>query len=107
LFVIKKIDACSSIRNPSYLQKSFIDVLKTKFPKMIHNCPYKAGEKYEVNYTHDVDCPVKDPRKPLMNGVYYFPDGEYRNSYTAFVDGKKMAHFYYWFKEKTADNKAW
>jgi hypothetical protein len=74
---------------------------------MVHACPYKAGEKYELNYTHTVDCPVKDPHKPLTKSYYFWPDGDYRVSLTAFVDGKKVGHLYYWFREKTADNKAW
>jgi hypothetical protein len=105
---VKKLDACKAFRSPSYFEKFTVDDLKTKFPKMIHNCPYKAGEKYEFNFTFIPEsCPVKDPRKPLMTGAYFWPDGDYRMSYTAFVDGKKMAHIYYWYKDKTGDNVAW
>jgi hypothetical protein len=78
-----------------------------KFPEIVHNCPYRAGEKYEINYTYIPPyCPVKNPQKPLMNG-YFWPDGDYKISYIAFVNGKKVAHLYYWYRDKTADNKAW
>jgi hypothetical protein len=102
------MDACSAIKNPNYLQKTLINDLKTRYPKMVHPCPYKAGEKYEVNYTYmSKDCPVINLHKPVMTGIYFWPDGDYRISLTAFVDGKKKGYLYYWYREKTADNNPW
>jgi hypothetical protein len=95
---------CTIVEHPPIL---FSGGLKNVDPTILHNCPYKAGEKLEQNFTFkSADCDTTEiKQKPTFNrGIGTFADGEYKVVLILF-DRWGSARLEYFFRMKYGDQR--
>jgi hypothetical protein len=103
---LKNMDACLVIKNPNHFQKEVVNKWKFMYPKIVHNCPYNEGEKFELNYTHtDENCPLTDAKNSAIKKPYFFPDGDYRVEISTYAGEHEIGRINYWWRDKTGDEK--
>jgi hypothetical protein len=103
---IKDFDICS-FNHPPMFSKGIVDSARSNYPNLIHDCPYRAGEKFNINYTfNDATCDkMRAQKKPSFNmGLHYFPDGDYKITVTIF-DSLDSVKINYFFKVNTGDQR--
>jgi hypothetical protein len=105
LLALRDIDVCSALANPSELYSNVIGFLKGMCPELIHKCPFKAGEKFAINYTFKDDhCTATEVKQsPTFKiGGGLWPDGDYRVNVTIFGE----SNFIYYARVKNGDDRA-
>jgi hypothetical protein len=105
--ILKDIDICSYIKNPPYFATAVVDHARSIYPNLVHNCPFRVGEKFYINYTYnDATCDkMRTQQKPSFNmGLHFLPDGDYKIVLTMF-DDLDSAKVIYYAKANTGDQR--
>jgi hypothetical protein len=105
MMIFRDLDVCSILKNPSELASYALNYARSVYPKMVHNCPFRTGEKFDINYTFsDNSCRrINVEQKPTFDlGKFWLPDGDYKVSVTGY-DDLDTGNLNYYFKMNTGD----